>query len=147
MVRGDLNLPWKMSVMQISVHIYLPGSASYILRASYFNDIDLTLLFLFVSKFSEKFWTIEFILFITAFSYSCSKDLKLHTDGSSSLQFLYFPKIPAPNYIPVGILDTSDSSCWSLTKGIQLKVTKSHREFILLYRKLGYRQWRKGSET
>lgn len=128
MVTGDLNLPWKMSVMQISVHIYLPCSASCILRASYFNDIDLTLLFLFVSKFSEKFQTTEFILSITAFSYSCSKDLKFYTDGSSSLQFLYFPKIPTANHIPGGILDTSDSSCWSLTKGIyfQLSPVESH---------------------
>ena len=51
------------------------------------------------------------------------------------------------NHIPVGISDTSASLYWSLTKGMYstLKVTISCWEFIMLYRKPGYRQWRKGS--
>ena len=47
----------------------------------------------------------------------------------------------------MGISDTSASPYWSLSKGMYstLKVTISYWEFIMLYRKPGYRQWRKGS--
>ena len=93
--------PEKCQFLKISLHIYFPCSVSYeyILTASHFNNIDITLLF-FVSKLSEKFWITEFILFITAFSF-CSKELKLHPDVNSSLHFLYFPKSPTPNHIPM----------------------------------------------
>ena len=47
----------------------------------------------------------------------------------------------------MGISDTSASPYWSLTKGMYstLKVTISCWEFIMLYRKPGYSQWRNGS--
>ena len=148
--------PEKCQFLKISLHIYLPCSVSceYILTASHFNNIDTALLF-FVSKLSEKFWITEIILFITAFSF-CSKELKLHPDVNSSLHFLYFPKSPTPNHIPMESwipvplhVDLSQREYI-----LQLKVTNSLWELItnslwefIFYRKLGYRQWRKGSGT
>ena len=51
------------------------------------------------------------------------------------------------NHIPMGLSDTSASPYWSLSKGMYstLKVTISYWEFIMLYTKPGYTQWRKGS--